>query len=63
MWTNYSLCDKFVTVIDKFKTSCLQAQPISKDDKKIAYRSVTQIGEIHAKIVQANVDTLDKVKL
>lgn len=39
----------------------VQAQPISKDDKQITYRSVNEPGPVHVSMVQAKVDTMDKV--
>lgn len=40
---------------------CVQAKPISIDEKQITYRSVEPPREVHVKMVQSNIDTLEKV--
>lgn len=44
-----------------FDRHYLQAKPISADNKEITYRSVGSSSEIHVKMVQGNVDTMEKV--
>ncbi|XP_031632711.1 long-chain-fatty-acid--CoA ligase 4-like [Contarinia nasturtii] len=39
----------------------LKAKPISADNNEITYRSVVPTSETHVKLVQANVDTLEKM--
>ncbi|XP_031629734.1 long-chain-fatty-acid--CoA ligase 4 isoform X1 [Contarinia nasturtii] len=39
----------------------IKAKPISADDKQVTYRSVEPPREIHVKMVQANIDTLEKM--
>lgn len=44
-----------------FKCFFFQAKPISSDDKQITYRTIEPPRELHVKMLQANIDTLEKM--
>lgn len=41
----------------------LQARVVAKDEHSITYRSVESIGETHARMLRAKVDTMEKMLL